>query len=86
MEAVLKVGGSLAEEPFSLRRLCQELSELAKVHRIAIVPGGGKFADTVSFRRPGDIMQIQVGDRRGDGVAIFIDDRVVHEGNGKIQP
>ncbi len=47
MEAVLKVGGSLAEDPTSLAMLCQELSVLAKAHRIVIVPGGGKFADTV---------------------------------------
>jgi aspartokinase-like uncharacterized kinase len=47
MEAVLKVGGSLAEEPASLRRLCQELSVLAEEFRILIVPGGGEFADTV---------------------------------------
>lgn len=47
MEAVLKVGGSLAEDPNSLASLCQKLSDLAKVHRIAIVPGGGEFADTV---------------------------------------
>jgi aspartokinase-like uncharacterized kinase len=47
MEAVLKVGGSLAEDPASLVRLCQELSVLAKAYRILIVPGGGKFADTV---------------------------------------
>jgi len=47
MEAVLKVGGSLAEYPASLAMLCQELSVLAKAHRIVIVPGGGKFADTV---------------------------------------
>ncbi|MGD9131219.1 MAG: delta 1-pyrroline-5-carboxylate synthetase [Candidatus Bathyarchaeota archaeon] len=47
MEAVLKVGGSLSEDPTSLTRLCQELSALTKVHRIAIVPGGGEFADTV---------------------------------------
>jgi aspartokinase-like uncharacterized kinase len=47
MEAVLKVGGSLAEDPASLTRLCQQLSVLAKAHRIAIVPGGGEFADTV---------------------------------------
>jgi len=47
MEAVLKVGGSLAENPASLAMLCQELSVLAKAHRIAIVPGGGEFADTV---------------------------------------
>jgi len=47
MEAVLKVGGSLAEDPASLTRLCQELSALAEAHRIAVVPGGGEFADTV---------------------------------------
>ena len=47
MEAVLKVGGSLAENPTSLTKLCQELSVLTKDHRIVIVPGGGEFADTV---------------------------------------
>jgi len=47
MEAVLKVGGSLAKDPTSLQRLCQELSVLAETYRILIVPGGGEFADTV---------------------------------------
>lgn len=47
MESVLKVGGSLAEHPESLAKLCRELSVLAKVHRIVVVPGGGEFADTV---------------------------------------
>jgi len=47
MEAVLKVGGSLSEDPASLTRLCQKLSVLAKTHRIFIVPGGGEFADNV---------------------------------------
>ena len=47
MEAVLKVGGSLAEDHTSLVRLCKELSALAKAYRILIVPGGGEFADTV---------------------------------------
>ena len=47
MEAVLKVGGSLAEEPTSLVSLCRMLSVLATAHRIAVVPGGGEFADTV---------------------------------------
>jgi aspartokinase-like uncharacterized kinase len=47
MEAVLKVGGSLADDPTSLANLCQELSALSKAHRILIVPGGGEFADTV---------------------------------------
>ena len=47
MEAVLKVGGSLAENPASLTKLCRKLSVLAKEYRIVIVPGGGEFADTV---------------------------------------
>jgi len=47
MEAILKVGGSLAEHPASLKKLCEELASLAKTHRILIVPGGGKFADIV---------------------------------------
>ena len=47
MEAVLKVGGSLAENPTSLTKICRKLSVLTKDHRIVIVPGGGEFADTV---------------------------------------
>jgi aspartokinase-like uncharacterized kinase len=47
MEAVLKVGGSLAENPTSLTKLCRKLSDLTKGYRIAVVPGGGEFADTV---------------------------------------
>lgn len=47
MEAVLKVGGSLAEDSASLRKLCRKLGELAEVHRIVVVPGGGRFADIV---------------------------------------
>ena len=47
MDATLKIGGSLAEEPARLRALCRELSEMARTHRIAAVPGGGRFADVV---------------------------------------
>ena len=47
MEAVLKVGGSLAENPTCLTKLCRKLSVLAKEYRIVVVPGGGEFADTV---------------------------------------
>jgi aspartokinase-like uncharacterized kinase len=47
MEAVLKVGGSLAEYPISLKRLCKELASFAKNHKILVVPGGGRFADVV---------------------------------------
>lgn len=47
MEAVLKVGGSIAEDISSIANLCQELTVLAEAHRILIVPGGGEFADEV---------------------------------------
>ena len=47
MEAVLKVGGSLAKHLEGLVKLCKELTTLAEAHKIAVVPGGGEFADTV---------------------------------------
>ena len=47
MDAVIKVGGSLAENPAVLKTLCTRLSEIAKKHSIVVVPGGGKFADAV---------------------------------------
>ncbi len=47
MEAVLKIGGSLDADPIILKKLCQQLSELAKAHKVAVVPGGAEFADTV---------------------------------------
>jgi len=47
METILKIGGSLTADLVSLKKLCQELSQLAKVHEIAVVPGGAEFADTV---------------------------------------
>jgi len=47
MEAVIKIGGSLAEDPAALSALCNKLGEIAKKYRIVVVPGGGKFADVV---------------------------------------
>ncbi|MDR0460643.1 MAG: delta 1-pyrroline-5-carboxylate synthetase [Nitrososphaerota archaeon] len=44
---VVKVGGSLSQNPKALRSLCQKLSFLADKHCIVVVPGGGKFADCV---------------------------------------
>ena len=44
---VVKVGGSLAMYPESLRALCKKLSALSKKHRLVVVPGGGEFADAV---------------------------------------
>ena len=47
MDAVIKVGGSLAEDPERLKALCRKLSELAKTYALIVVPGGGRFADAV---------------------------------------
>jgi aspartokinase-like uncharacterized kinase len=47
MDAVIKVGGSLAEDPEALRALCGKLSELAAKFSLVVVPGGGRFADVV---------------------------------------
>jgi len=47
MDAVIKIGGSLAEDPERLRVLCTKLSEFAKKYAIVVVPGGGRFADVV---------------------------------------
>ncbi len=47
MDAVIKIGGSLAENPERLRALCRKLGELAKKYKIIVVPGGGRFADAV---------------------------------------
>lgn len=47
MDAVIKVGGSLAEAPAQLKALCTQLSRLSRKYAITVVPGGGRFADAV---------------------------------------
>lgn len=47
MDAVVKIGGSLAVDDIALRALCLELSKIAENHRLLVVPGGGEFADIV---------------------------------------
>jgi aspartokinase-like uncharacterized kinase len=44
---VVKVGGSLSENPEKLKALCAKLGELTKKHVLIVVPGGGEFADVV---------------------------------------
>jgi len=44
---VIKIGGSIASNPQALRKLCNKLGELSKIHQLVVVPGGGEFADTV---------------------------------------
>jgi aspartokinase-like uncharacterized kinase len=45
-DVVVKVGGSLLERG-SLPSLLTVLGELARTHRLVVVPGGGPFADAV---------------------------------------
>jgi aspartokinase-like uncharacterized kinase len=47
LDAVIKVGGSLAETPKVLESLGAELFRLSKKRLFVVVPGGGKFADAV---------------------------------------
>lgn len=46
----IKAGGSVDEEPKALSRLLEVIGELAQTTQIAIVPGGGAFADFVRTR------------------------------------
>jgi aspartokinase-like uncharacterized kinase len=60
VDAVIKVGGSLAEHPEALKNLCSKLQGLAAKYVISVVPGGGKFADVVrefdeKFRLPPEV-------------------------------
>ncbi len=45
MVTIIKIGGSLAKNPKSLRLLCAKIGSIAKKHSLFIVPGGSKFAD-----------------------------------------
>jgi 5-(aminomethyl)-3-furanmethanol phosphate kinase len=47
LDAIIKVGGSLAENPQALKGLGNELCRLSKRYALVVVPGGGKFADVV---------------------------------------
>jgi aspartokinase-like uncharacterized kinase len=47
LDAVVKVGGSLAASAAVLRALCVELGKLGGRFRLLVVPGGGEFADAV---------------------------------------
>jgi aspartokinase-like uncharacterized kinase len=47
LDAVIKVGGSLAADAAVLRALCVELGKVAERFKLLVVPGGGEFADIV---------------------------------------
>jgi 5-(aminomethyl)-3-furanmethanol phosphate kinase len=45
--SVIKIGGGLAAIPDALERVCRAVEEAARAECIVVVPGGGRFADTV---------------------------------------
>jgi 5-(aminomethyl)-3-furanmethanol phosphate kinase len=45
--SVIKVGGGLTAVPGALERVCTAVAEVARHHRVLVIPGGGPFADTV---------------------------------------
>ena len=45
--SVIKIGGGVAAVPEALNRVCRAVAACGCDHRILIVPGGGRFADTV---------------------------------------
>lgn len=45
--SVIKVGGSLVQQPKKLRLLCKKIGEVSKEHRLVVIGGGGEFADVV---------------------------------------
>jgi aspartokinase-like uncharacterized kinase len=47
LDAVVKVGGSLAADAAALRTLCRELAKAGERFKLTVVPGGGEFADAV---------------------------------------
>jgi aspartokinase-like uncharacterized kinase len=47
MAVVIKVGGSLAETPKALEILGNYLSQKSPKYHFVVIPGGGRFADTV---------------------------------------
>jgi aspartokinase-like uncharacterized kinase len=53
-DAVLKIGGSL-ERTAGLSRLCREIGRLGADYSLLVVPGGGRFADSVrkAYRKYG---------------------------------
>jgi len=81
MVTVLKVGGSLAEDPMTLMQLCHELSFLAKDHRILVIPGGGEFADITRkfYKEDGfsNLVAHKMGILSMDQFGLFLSDIIV---------
>ena len=71
---VIKLGGGLVEIPGALDAACAAVADLARSHRVVVVPGGGPFADAVREfdRREG------LGDDTAHWMAILAMDQFAH--------
>ena len=70
LDAVIKIGGSLATTPH-LNFLCKNIEEFSKKFRFLIIPGGGEFADIVrKFDK-----EFHLSDRISDRMAILAMDQ-----------
>ena len=49
MKIVVKIGGSLIQDPAELNSLINEISWIAQTNKVLIIPGGGILADQVRF-------------------------------------
>jgi len=79
--SVIKVGGALAAIPHALDRVCAELTQAARDHRLLIVPGGGPFADAVrDFER-----RVGLSSDAAHWMAILAMDQYAHVLAGRIQ-
>jgi aspartokinase-like uncharacterized kinase len=71
---VVKLGGGLAGIPGALDAACAAVGDLARRHRVVVVPGGGPFADAVREfdRREG------LGDDAAHWMAMLAMDQYAH--------
>jgi aspartokinase-like uncharacterized kinase len=91
---VVKIGGGLAAIPGALNAACSAVADLARRHRVVVIPGGGPFADAVrEFDRLEGLgddtahwMAILAMDQYAHGLAQRIDRAVLVEEPGGIGP
>ena len=71
IDLVIKVGGGLLDHRAHLERVLTGVAEVARAHRVVVVPGGGPFADAV--RRVDD--RLGLGDDEAHWMAVLAMDQ-----------
>jgi probable H4MPT-linked C1 transfer pathway protein len=74
IDLMIKVGGGLLEHVAHLDRVLTAIAEVARAHRVVVVPGGGPFADAV---READGL-LGLGDDAAHWMAILGMDQYAH--------